>query len=947
MENKKDEKKNTKNKVNTEEAKKSTNKIRKIVVLIFLLIALIVIFVMLRGTYLETKEVGENYLPVFWQNTLYTVTIFAVNFAFIFLSFFLTNKTIKKSLQVFFDDEKKEMPKFPNKSICFIVALVGSTISTKILLNIALLGFSNSQFGINDPVFNLDISFMVFQKPLIQFLLVYLLVVVVATLVYSILFSIIVLNKSFDGVERESITKVNLIEKVGSRIKIIAILVALAIIFFMVTNIGNEKFMGIELSNGTSYSIYGAGKADATIKLVGYVVLALLAMLTILKAYKNLKNKDVRKVVVDVVIVPIYLIALAVILALYQLIFIGTETLASNQKYIESNIDYTKQAYGINAEYKTIDYSGTITEDEINYNKNILENIDIATKQNVLQDFQTSKTAKGYYSYRNTQIEEYNIDGAKSLVYITPREISNSNTTYNSKTYEYTHGYGAVVTKAGSTDENGYLETIQSNLGDLSKSPISIKEPRIYYGLETNDVAIVGNDYDEIDYVNEDTNEEKNNKYNGNAGLSLNFFDRIVLAVKEGNVKLALSGSATEKSRFLTNRNVIERAKLIMPYLKYDEKPYMVIDDSGKQYWVIDAYTTSNYYPFSQKVNLTDLQEINYIRNSAKVIIDAYDGTTKFYITDRNDPIIMAYNNMYPTLFAKADESIPDDISKHLVYPETLYNIQAQLVQEYHNIKPEVLYRGNDIWEIAQLSSNRSESMRPYYTMVKNSKNENSLGLVIPYTSFGKQNLISYMVGTVEDGKQVLRIFNFSSENNVLGPIQLQTQIDQDESIASEIASLNTTGTRTTKKLIAVPINDTILYVETIYQQLINETSQKPTLKRVVVASGNKIAIGKNIDEALDNLLSQYAVDIEVGNTENMQDLIKGIIKANENVKNSSKSLDWKLYGEDMQALTSLIEKLQKVVEEQERMEKEKNNVDENATNTEELIENGIINTIN
>ncbi len=936
------------NKKTSQKVKTKTNtNNRSIVVIVVSIIVCAIVYIIVRGNYLEMKEIGEEYIPVFWENTIYIGITFIANYLFLFLSFYLTNKTIKKGLQVFFDDEKKEMPKFPNKSISFIVALIGSAVSTKVLLNKIILGLSSSKFGINDPVFNLDISFMVLKKPMVQFLLVYLLIVVVATLAYSILFSIIVLNKTFDGVSRESITKVNLVEKIGSRVKLIAVLVALIIVFFMATNIGNEKFMGIELSDGTSYSMYGAGKADATVKLVGYFVLAFLAMYSILDAYKNLKNKNVRRVVGDVLVVPVYLIALAIVLALYQLIFIGTETLASNERYIQSNIEYTKQAYGLNQSYQTINYSGTIEESEINNNNDILSNIDIVTKSNVLQDFQTSNTSKGYYNYRKTQIEEYNINGVKSLVYITPREISNTNTTYYNKTFQYTHGYGSIVTLAGRTDENGYLDIIENELGNLLDAPIPIKQPRIYYGLETNNTAVINNGQNEIDYVYEDTNKEENNRYDGSAGLKLGFVDRLILGIKEGDFQLAFSKSINSQSKILANRNVIERAKLLMPYLKYDNNPYMVIDDSGNQYWVIDAYTTSNYYPFSQKTNLTDLQEINYIRNSAKVIINAYDGTTKLYIIDRNDPIIMAYNGIYPELFAKADDEIPEDISKHFVYPETLYNLQSKMVEEYHDIKPEVLYRGNDIWEITRLSSNKTDTIKPYYTMVKNSKGEASLGLVIPYTAYGKQNLVAYMIGTVEDGKYVLRTFMFSSESNVLGPIQIQTQIDQDENIAAEIASLNTTGTRITKKLIAVPVNDTILYVETIYQQLINETTQKPNLKRVVVASGNKIAIGTNISEALKNLLSKYAVDIEVGNTDNMQDLAKLIIRANENLKNSSKSLDWKLYGEDMQVLTGLIDQLQKVVEEQERIEKEQNLLDENMIDTNETVNDVKVNETN
>lgn len=938
-----------KSNIKNEEPISRPRNVRVKIVLIFFVIALAFIYFLQRGTYLEMKEIGEEYLSVYWKNTVYSSITFILNFVFLFLSFYLTNRTIRKSLLVFFEDEKKEMPKFPNKSISFIIALVGSIICTPMLINKLILGLSNSKFGINDPVFNVDISFMVFQKPLIQFILIYLLVVVVATLAYSILFSIIILNKTFDGVSRESITKVNLTEKIGSRVKIIAVLVALIIIFFIVTNIGNEKFMGIELNDGISYSMYGAGRADATVKLFGYIILAFLAMYSILNAYKNLKESNVRRVVGDVLIVPIYLITLAVVLAGYQMIFVGTETLASNEKYIESNIDFTKQAYGINPEYTTVDYTGTITEHEINNNDELLSNIDIVTKQNVLQDFQNSNTAKGYYSYRNTQIQEYNIDGIDSLVFITPREILNANTTYYNKTFQYTHGYGSIITLAGATDENGYLDVVENELGDLSGSVIPIKQPRIYYGLETNNIAVVNSQKNEIDYVYEDTNKEAQNRYDGEAGLKLGFLDRLILGIKQGDIQLAFSRNIDKNSKILTNRNVVERAKSVLPYLKYENSPYMVIDDSGNQYWVLDAYTTSNFYPFSQKVNLTDIQEINYIRNSVKVIINAYDGSMKFYITDRNDPFAMAYNNMYPELFAKPEEDIPEDISKHFVYPETLYNIQAKMIEKYHNIKSEVLYRGNDIWEIARMSSNKTDTMKPYYTMVKENDNSNVLGLVIPYTPYGKQNIVAYLVGSVEDGKPILRVKNFSSDSNVLGPIQIQTQINQDESIASEIASLNTTGTKITKRLIAVPINETILYVETIYQQLINETTQKPTLKRVVVASGNKIAIGNNMNDALKNLLSQYAVDIEVGNTDNVQDLTKAIVKANENLKNSSRSLDWKLQGEDMQVLTGLIDKLQVVIEEQERIKKEQNNTEVNSVVSDE--QNGtfdiVSNTIN
>ena len=753
-------------------------------VLIIAIISAIAGYVILRGNYLEMKEIGENYLPVFWRKLTYSLITFVINFIFLFCSFYFTNKTIKKGLKVFFDDEKKEMPKFPNKSISFIIALIGGLFATKILLNNALLCFSNSRVGIKDPVFNLDISFMIFQKPFIQLMLIYLLVVTVATIAYALLYSIIILNISFDGVSRESITKCDLVGKIGSRAKLIAVLVGLIIVFSMVVNIGNENFMGVALNDGTSISLYGAGKADATVKLWGYVTLAVLAMFSILRAYKALKNKSLRGVLGNVMIVPVFLIILALVLAFYQLVFIGSNSLEKNEKYIEANIKNTKDAYGIVSEEKTIDYSGTITENEVNSENELLKNIDIITSSNVFQDLKTSKTTKGYYTYRQSQIEQYNINGANTLVYITPREISNNNTTYSNKTYQYTHGYGVIVTPAGETDEYGNIKNIEEDFGDLSNASIPIAEPRIYYGIENSNAAVIKTAKAELDYIDEDSNVEVEYSYKGSAGLNLNFLDRLILGIKEGDINLAFSASLTNDSKIITNRNIIERAKTVMPYLKYEKEPYMVIDDNGNQYWVLDAYTVSNNYPFAQKTIFNDTEVINYIRNSVKVIVNAYDGTIKFYITDRNDPIAMAYNKMYPKLFSTQEENIPEDISKHFVYPKTLYNIQAKIAAVYHSIKPEVLYRGNDIWGIAKTgTSGKEEKMESYYTMVKGTDGNNTLGLVIPYTNYGKQNLVGYIIGTYENGKEVLRIYRFSSDSNVLGPIQLETQINQDERI--------------------------------------------------------------------------------------------------------------------------------------------------------------------
>ena len=394
-----------------------------------------------------------------------------------------------------------------------------------------------------------------------------------------------------------------------------------------------------------------------------------------------------------------------------------------------------------------------------------------------------------------------------------------------------------------------------------------------------------------------------------------------------------------------------------MPYLTYDNDPYMVITNEGKLVWVLDAYTTSNEYPYSQRTILENngiiKKEINYIRNSVKVIIDAYSGDVTFYRTDKTDPIANSYKNMYPDLFS--DEEIPEDISSHFVYPKYLYEIQSEILERYHNIQADVLYRSDDVWDVAthntssKVTSTKGTAIEPYYTMVKTTDSSASrLGLVLPYTPYGKQNITAYLVGSCdENGNNVLKLYNFPTGSNVVGPMQLDTQLGQDETISKEIDSLNVSGTKITKDIIIVPIDNNLLYVEPIYQQYVNETDSLPILKKVVVASGNKVAIGNTFTEALNNLVSQYAVNIEVENTDSIEELAELIIKANNNLKASTQSNDWEQIGKDTKKLQSLVDRLEEVKKE---LDKKKEESKASLTADEEFVgnetENEIVNTI-
>lgn len=936
--------------INAKSQKTVKNKKRKWIVLAFLLIAVIVGYVIYRGDYLETLELGEQYLSIFWQNVSYQFLTFGINFVVLFLLIYWTNRRIQKGLKPFFEEEKRKMPKMLNKSIALIGSIVISFCVTNMMIEKLMLCINATGFGITDPVLGYDISFFIFVQPFMQFMIVYLLAIVVGLTIYSALYYIIAFNYYFDGISRDTLKKSILLKQVCTNIIVIAFLLA-GMIFIETQNVGIQKFL--TLQDGTSYSLWGAGISEVTIKLWGYRILSAIIIISVLMAVHYFKKENTKKVITSLAIVPVYLVLMVVVLFGFELIFIGQNELDKQQEYIQANIDSTKQAYGIDIQEVNLGENETITQQTLNQNQTVVDNIVIATPETVLKDLNVLQTSKGYYTYRTTSIANYTINGKQSLVYVSPREITDSIGTYNNKTYEYTHGYGVIVTSATSVDEKGNLNHLQKGFADSENNIVSITEPRIYFGLETNDTVVTNNSQTkEFDYpiTTSTTAENAENVYEGKAGLNLNFIDRLILAIKEQDLKLAFSGNVDGNSKILINRNIIERAKTLMPYIMYDENPYLVVTAEGKLVWVLDGYTTSSYYPYSQRItlqgeNILDKTDINYIRNSVKVLIDAYDGTIQYYITDRNDPIIMAYQKIYKDLFVDREETIPEDISSQFIYPEFLYSIQAEIMERYHNIQTDVLYRGDDIWDVATQNTGRvytnvGTQISPYYTMVKTvDDTEATLGLVLPFTPYQKQNLTAYLVGRYENGQPSLTLYKYPTDSNILGPMQIDTQLAQDERIATEIESLNVTGTRITKNMIVIPINNSLLYVEPIYQEFINEENSTPVLKKVVVASGNKVTIGDTLEEALNNLVSQYAVDIEIENTDDINGVIEAIIKANKNLQDSNQNNNWEMVGKDMARLQELIARLEELLAEQEKQEQE---AEQQAQN--EIQQNGIFN---
>lgn len=930
-----EENKATKNNIETTNKKTKKIKTRVILVLAFIILMEIYAFVSYRGNYLETIEIGENFKQVFTQNLIYQYITIGVNFVVLFIIISITNHSIKKGLKAFFEDEKKVMPKLPNKSLAFIMSIIASVIFSYLFKEQIALFLNKAWFGINDPVFGADIGFYIFELPLFKMFIVYFTVVIIGLAIYMAIYYITIFNIYFDGINVQTLKKSRFIKQITWLVMGVAFGISIYILM-SAQGMLNDKFLILNDNNSTA--IYGAGITDVIIKFWGYRILAVFIMISAYRAIKGVKQKSTKKVITSILIVPTYMVILFLVMVGFNIIYINTNELDKEKQYLLYNIENTKSAYGIKIDEIDVSSENNGLE-EIESNSKLIDKVTIISEDITLKTIGVTQTSTGYYLYRNSNIGKYNIDGKEEIVYISPREIvSSGNRTYNNKTYEYTHGFGAVITSSTDTDETGNIKYIQKDFTSDNQA-INIVQPRIYFGLETNNTIVTktGNK-SEFDYPTT-TSQNAEYSYEGSAGLKLNFLDKLIIAIKEGDLKLAFSSNLTENSKILINRNIITRAKTIMPYLIYDEEPYLVINDEGRLVWVLDAYTVTNQYPYSQHTMIEHdgiKEEINYIRNSAKVLVDAYDGTMSFYITDKSDPIIMAYRNIYPNLFMDLDSQIPEDIQRHFIYPKYLYKVQAEMLEMYHNVSTDVLYRADDIWEVAKVSTTSSSKgikQEPYYTMLKAvDEDRYELGLVLQYNQQDKQNLRAYLVGEYdENGNKKLKLYKFSQDSTVLGPMQLDILLSQDETIARELGTLNVSGTKIIKNMIAVPINNTVLYIEPIYQETLNEGKSTPILKKVVVACGTKVAIDDTLQGAIKNLLSQSAVNIEVENTDTIDDLVEAIIKAKANLENSTNNSNWEMIGKDLKKLQELIDKLEVLQEEKKKEERNKINVNTNS----------------
>ncbi|HEX9923070.1 MAG TPA: UPF0182 family protein, partial [Anaerolineae bacterium] len=457
-----------------------------------------------------------------------------------------------------------------------------------------------------------------------------------------------------------------------------------------------------------------------------------------------------------------------------------------------------------------------------------------------------------YYHFIDIDFDRYVIDGDLRQVALSARELDKSqlqSQTWVNRKLQFTHGYGVVVNPVNQITSEGLPELWVQDLPPVSNVGLTINRPEIYYGEGTDDYVFVNTREREFNYPS--GNENVFTNYEGSGGVVLGSYPKqLAFALALGDANMLLSQDFTNQSRVLLYRNIGNRVRHIAPFLRYDQDPYLVIGTNGQLYWIQDAYTVSNLFPYSESIN-----GINYIRNSVKVVIDAYNGSLTFYIADPDDPLLQTYARIFPRLFTSMDD-MPDWLRAHIRYPEDLFTVQATLYQTYHMRDVNVFYNKEDLWQVPlENFSGNTQPVEPYYVVLQlPGEAEPEFALIQPFTPNNKDNLIAWLAAG-SDGPNYgeLVVYRFPKQQLIFGPLQIEARIDQDPEISSQISLWNQSGSEVIRgNLLVLPIENSLLYVEPLYLQA--ENGEIPELKRVILASGNRIVMEETLAGALEAL---------------------------------------------------------------------------------------------
>ena len=708
-----------------------------------------------------------------------------------------------------------------------------------------------------DPIFNKPLGFYLFSLPVYDAVSSWLVTLAVVLLVAAIGYALLTLPEKVLKVANRTVS--------GTAFAAVSVaLSALLLSLAWRTYLSRFPYLweDHQTFSGVSYT-----EANYLLPALFFVAIALVVA-AVLALVNALTKRSIGLLLIGVGLpVLVYIVGVVIVPTYVQSFIVKPNELGRETPYIQHNIVATRHAFSLDQiEQRNFEAEHSIQALNLNANNASLENIrlwDWQALQDTLKQIQAIRT---YYDFHDVDVDRYQIDGKKRQTMLAAREIAvdklpEASRNWINQKLIYTHGYGITMNTANGFTPEGMPRFLVSNMPvESTSADIKVTRPEIYYGQETTTEVYVKTKQKEFDYPQGETNTYTT--YQGNGGIKLGGpLRRMLLAWALGDLgKLPFSDDVTSESRVMIRRNILEIVNGLAPFLIYDNDPYVVLSQDGRLFWMIDAYTQSATYPYSRHHQVKNYS-INYIRNSVKVVIDAYHGTTSFYVFDQQDPLIAAYRATFPSLFRNADQ-MPEDLRTHVRYPETMFKAQGEVFGLYHTQNPNAFFQREDVWSAAnristdEQNSKQMEPIDPYFVLMQLPDEEvtNEFVLIQPFTPANRNNMIGWLAGRSDgDNYGKLIAYNFPQGRLIDGPVQIESRIDQNAQLSAQFSLWNQQGSRVIRgHLLVIPMGRSLLFVEPIYLQAVR--SPMPELRLVVLATQERLGYGTNFDEAMTSL---------------------------------------------------------------------------------------------
>ena len=867
---------------------------------------------------------------VFWQRIAWQVSIwlatFALYSAFLGFNYWLALRLTGDRRFRFL--ESSEFEPYTNKIANYLIALI-IFITALSVANLSAAAWelfprfiNTTEFKQLDPIYQQDLGFYIFRLPLLDSLENWWLTLLIAGLVLSVLVYVFKGILRFDWQWKSLVVEQQWQKFITKPIKVHLSLLLAAIALDIAVDFWLERYELLYSSQGV---VWGADYTDTHARLFAFWVMIIASILLGIWLIAATWSNSLLRPVYGIGVYALILVAVnGTYPVLQQRFIVEPNELAKETPYIKHNIEFTRQAYDL-AKINNQDYqlasSANANADVLTENKATIDNIRLWDDRPLLSTYRQLQEIRFYYRFNDVDVDRYILNGDYRQVMLSAREFDYTQVPSSAKTWvnqrlKYTHGYGLVMNPVNEVTADGLPVLFVKNIPPVSQTDLKITEPGIYYGELTEDYVYTGMDTYEFDYPRGDENAFT--KYDGLGGVPLNnWWRRLAYAYEQGSLKILISNYFTPNSRIHYYRQVSDRVRHAAPFLKYDNDPYLVVVD-GRLKWIIDAYTTSDRYPYAeavahqQETELITDQRTNYIRNPVKVVVDAKDGTMQFYVVDENEPILATYRKMFPQLF-QSTASIPPAIQAHFRYPQDLFEIQAKMYLSYHVEDPQVFYNREDDWRFAtELEGDQQQQVEPDYLIMKlPGSTVGEFVLILPFTPVNRDNMIAWMAAR-SDGTNYgkLNLYEFPKQELVYGPFQIEARIDQDPEIAEQITLWSQRGSRVIRgDILVIPIDGSLLYVQPLY--LSAEQGELPELTRVIVAYDKEIVMTPSLEQSLAAVFDQIPPGLTDSNIPAIDSASgESALQIYQQAQEALQKGDWVNYGRYQQQLQDILREL-------------------------------------